>query len=150
MTDPTPEVEFFVGKPKKKETKPEEDQPTKAVSSPAEPAPPKKKKPAPALEIDIGETKKLIAEVTQAETQMIARAQADPEDPSVLLQGLLGNLPGVDAARSADMALNTDIALHNLGVKAKRMHRTEAREERRQTPGAGPRAGKKNKKRRQR
>jgi len=66
---------------------------------------------------------------------MASRALEDPNDPSVLLQGMLGRLPGVNANRAADMAFNADMALNNLGVRAERMAELERRRERREKKG---------------
>lgn len=92
---------------------------------------------APALEIELPEveepedpSKVMPMLPTRNEVMMASRALADPDDPTVLLQGMLGQMPGVYAGRAADMAVNTDIALNNLGVKAKRMAKLAERAER--------------------
>lgn len=74
-------------------------------------------------------------EPSRNETRMAMRAVEDPDDPSVLLQGMLGHLPNVGAGRAADMAFNADLALNNLGVRAKRMADLERRKERRAKRG---------------
>jgi hypothetical protein len=89
---------------------------------------------APALEIqmpEIGAPQSELLQATPNQTAMTNRAKVDPGDPTVLLQGLLGQLPGVDGIRAADMAMGTDLALHNLGAKAERMAMLEEREAKR-------------------
>lgn len=91
----------------------------------------------PTLEVDLPTKKKeKLIEASRAQVQMTKRAVANPDDPSVLLQGLFGEM-GIDDERSADMALSADTALHNLGVEAKRQDRLAQRAERRKTEGGG-------------
>jgi hypothetical protein len=89
---------------------------------------------APCLEVEmpsVGAPDSELLKVTPNQTAMIQRAKADPGDPTVLLQGLLGQMPGVDSIRAADMAMGTDMALYNLGTKAERMAKLEERAARR-------------------
>ena len=69
------------------------------------------------------------------ELRMAAQEIEDPDDPMVLLQRELSRLPGRHGAKAADMAFNTDLALNNLGVTAKRMHDLEQRKLRRNKRG---------------
>ena len=137
MSD-TPSIEFF-SQPRKRPAPEPQEQPAEAAQSPAEaPAEPvveaeSKTLEKAVLEVDVPQTKG-VAEPTKAEIQMTKRATADPGDPSVLLQGMLGNLPGVDGTRAAGMALNADVALHNLGVKARRQIDLARRAERAAKP----------------
>lgn len=92
---------------------------------------------APALEVTLPEveevddpSKVMPMLPSRNEVMMASRALADPDDPTVLLQGMLGQMPGVYAGRAADMAVNADIALNNLGVKAKRLAKLAERAER--------------------
>ncbi len=90
----------------------------------------------PTLEVEVPDAKKLV-EASRAELQMAKRATADPDDPAVLLQSLFGDLPGINAGRAADMALNADTALHNLGVEARRQEKLARRKERQQAAEEG-------------
>jgi hypothetical protein len=87
--------------------------------------------PPPQLEVEVPQ--KILP--SQNEVRMASRALDDPDAQSVLLQGMLGKLPGVNSGRAADMAFNADMALNNLGVRAKRMADLERRKERRAKRG---------------
>jgi len=108
-------IEFSVPTPAPK--------PTPAASeAPAEPASPKTEpttEAKPALEIDLGATveEQSLLAPTPEETVLMAKAI---DDPSVLLAQELQKMPGIGSGRAAKMAINTDVALHNLNIEVRR------------------------------
>lgn len=93
----------------------------------------------PMLEVEKPETVdkteiKRVAELSHNQNLMTQRAMKDPDDPSVLLQNMLGTMPGMTNSLSADMAIGTSRALNNLGVTANRMHKLEERAKRQGKP----------------
>jgi hypothetical protein len=74
----------------------------------------------PALEIDLGSAPPPPDEIEAATREETAIMALDADDPTALLAGQFGSLPGVNHARAAKMATRTNGALHNLNVRARR------------------------------
>ena len=98
----------------------------------------------PSLEVDLPEVREPESELvnlTQNQQIMTQRAMAPGghDDPAVLLQGLLSQMPGVDNSLAADMTVGTDMALYNLSAKAKRMHNLDERKRKHDERGTSKR-----------
>jgi len=135
------QVEFGLSPPK-----PAEPPSVKAVDETVTPSKIKlDEKPGPALEINVGAAvpaeEQTLAEPTPAETMLASRPL---DDPSVLLQQQLGLMSGISSTRAAQMAVNTDVALHNMNIRMRR----EIELARRQAMHEAQGGGKKGKKRR--
>ena len=91
---------------------------------------------APMLEVEqpVKAEVKKVAVLTKNQNRMAQKAMRDPEDPSVLLQGMLGQMPGMTSTLAADMAIGTSQALNNLGASANRIHDLAQRAKRAERP----------------